>query len=94
LEDNDHFNPGEKKETLFTIAQDFSLEPYICSEIFLSKNVSSQNSDKLLLINDSIFSLPYMQDLMFLLAKFKSKLWCRDLLYIGHFYCKFIDKNR
>ena len=96
LDDDNHFCPGVKKDSLLYLDESITLDPCICAELFLRKNQNipyRKDVIMLLIVNDALFSCEYMRNLMFLLAKFRSIQLSRKILYVGHFFARLIDKD-
>jgi apolipoprotein N-acyltransferase len=68
--------------------------PYICSELFFNHVPDDcyQGMPIILIINDTLFSDSYMQELLVLLARFRAIEWQREILYVSYGRSLFINK--
>ncbi|HRN78129.1 MAG TPA: hypothetical protein PLU71_02735 [Candidatus Dependentiae bacterium] len=70
------------------------LVPYICSELFFQEWPDDVYTDVpiLSLTNDRWCGLCYVQDLLYLAARFKAIQWQRDVLYVSYTYARWCDR--
>ncbi len=78
--------PGSHADQVIKLRDDCTFIPMICSELFFARKAPQVPPDIpiLCLVNDSWF-IPYMRNLLFLSARCKAILWCRAILYVGHY---------
>lgn len=89
--------PSKQPRPLLHIFDETPFVPYICSELFFNEWPDDSYSGVPILIisNDSWFAyphrVPYMQELMYLAARFKAIQWQRDIVYIAFSRSGYID---
>jgi apolipoprotein N-acyltransferase len=89
--------PSHQPRPLLTIFDDTPFVPYICSELFFNEKPDDSYTGVpiLAISNDSWFayprSVPYMQELMYLAARFKAIEWQRDIVYVAFSRSGYID---
>lgn len=90
---------GCDKKVIFNCCENIIFRPLICSDFFNMKKCDSNcffnfsNSTLLLLVNDSIFQVNYLRDLMLLHAKFEAARFEINILYIGYYFLAYISKD-
>jgi apolipoprotein N-acyltransferase len=67
------------------------LTPLICSELFFSYEKPIDCSVVLNLVNDSWFSTNAPRHLLYALARLNALIWNVDILYVSHYFGKFIS---
>jgi len=85
---------GSKKSKVLQCAHNVNFIPYICADIFFEgkrRGGMSDNTHFLSIINDSIFSKPYYNNLFLLWNTFKVLELNKALLYVGFSRALFID---
>lgn len=92
------FACGCDKKVCFNCGKNIVFRPLICSDFFTIKRrdikaFSGKSSFVLLVaINDSIFPMQYLRDLMLLHAKVEAISIERDILYVGYYFACLISK--
>ncbi len=93
LKESMEFYPQEAKSFIFKLGDTCSMQPLLCSELFLSGNPPLRATTLLCGINDSWFSMAIQRRWMFLYARYKAIEWSTDMLYIGHYHGAWISKQ-
>jgi len=93
------FTHGKKGRIIFDLCQNIKLKPLICSDFFLGKRKEAKLlankgfSAAVVLVNDHIFPMGYLKNLMFLYAKLESINRRKDILYVGYYFAAWISKD-
>jgi apolipoprotein N-acyltransferase len=83
-----------KKRPQLTIRENFSVVPYICSELFFKEYPDDEYTEVpiLAISNDRRFTT-YVSKLMYLNARFKAIQWQRPIIYVSFFYQVYVDMH-
>lgn len=89
--------PSKNKHPVFSINEDFSFVPYICSDFFFNNNPDDTHDHVpiITLCNDIWFGgqIPYIQQLMLKTAQFKALNWNRQIVYIAYSSSYYINTD-
>lgn len=87
------FDRGRHQDIIFDCNKMLTLEPCICSDLFLGVYSYQKGFPIVVLLNETVFSCQYMGYLMFLYAKYKALELGRDILYVGYQYAIWITRT-
>ena len=96
---NAEFSGGQDNNVFFNCCENTTFRPLICSDFFTIKrrdlkNFLNTDSFVLLLpINDNIFPMQYLRDLMLLQAKLEAIKMHRDILYVGYYFACLLSRT-
>ncbi|HEB41490.1 MAG TPA: hypothetical protein ENI08_00530 [Candidatus Dependentiae bacterium] len=98
LQKNREFSPGNRPNVLFTLSNNVTFVPRICSELFFDTtgnrdHIIQKDIPMLLVVNDSWFLGEYMRNLICLYAKLKAIEEGREILYVGHYHALWINRT-
>lgn len=96
LKNKKGFSPKENSRVFFSLTADCVVVPQLCSDLFFEhgfEQACMPRSPILFAVNDGWFSAQYMRHLMQLFAVFKAVQYNRDIIYVGHFFGVWIDKE-
>jgi apolipoprotein N-acyltransferase len=94
LKNGENFCEG-KSRTNFECADGFIMTPLLCSELFIGEDIQRQwvAAAYVVLVNDAVFSAPYMRERLVKVAVFKALEFRTNILYVGHFGAVWITHN-
>lgn len=90
---------GCDKKILLKCCKNIIFRPLICSDFFTIKKRETisffdfSHFTLLLPVNDSIFFMQYLRDLVMLYVKMEAIRLKRDILYVGYYFACFVLKN-
>jgi apolipoprotein N-acyltransferase len=84
LKDKKGFSTNENSQNFFTICNNLTVEPKLCSDLFFGPCNPSNSCPILFAVNDSWISAAYLKRLMHLFAVYKAITLQREIIYISH----------
>ncbi|MFC1842298.1 hypothetical protein ACFLYU_01435 [Candidatus Dependentiae bacterium] len=99
------FSHGQDQNLVFELyngvngSKSIKLKPLICSDFFMGRRKELKKIPRwdcscvIIAVNDAIFPMGYLRNLMFLYAKLEAMAKKRDLLYVGYYFASWISKN-
>jgi len=85
---------ADNKRILLPIMHDNIFIPYICSELFFTEYPDNDDNTTpiMAIVNDTLLTGTYLQELIYLLARLKAIQWQREIVYVSYGRSVFIER--